>query len=50
MRDGGLSAEEAANVWLSERVHDPALSERGKQEGGRVWDGKEGEKNGARSL
>lgn len=33
MRDEGLPASEAAAIWMSERVHDPALSDKGQQEG-----------------
>ena len=32
MRDEGLPASEAAAIWLSERVHDPPLSDKGQQE------------------
>ena len=33
MRDEGLPASEAAAMWMSARVHDPALSDKGHQEG-----------------
>jgi hypothetical protein len=33
MRAEGLPADEAASIWMAERVHDPALSNKGEQEG-----------------
>ena len=33
MRDEGLPPDEAASIWMAERVHDPALSNKGEKEG-----------------
>lgn len=33
MREEGLSSDDAASIWMAERVHDPALSSKGEQEG-----------------
>ncbi len=33
MRAEGLPADDAASIWMAERVHDPALSSKGEHEG-----------------